>query len=83
MKITITMHGKTYGVESDSDHGDIQEVIEMIRGLLVSCGYHPETVDKNLSCESQWFQETHDDDNEEIVSQTEPYHHPFLTRQIK
>ena len=83
MKITIepsNSHG-VYTAETDAE--SIDRVIEMFRGLLVSCGYHPETVDKNLPSESQWFPEVQDVDNEEIASQTEPYHHPFLNKELE
>lgn len=81
MKITIepsNSHG-VYTAETDAE--SIDHVIEMFRGLLVACGYHPETVDKNLPSESQWFPEEANS-REEIVSQTEPYHHPFLAKEI-
>ena len=82
MKITIepsNSHG-VYTAETDAE--SIDHVIEMFRGLLVSCGYHPETVDKNLPSESQWFPDV-DYDTDQIASQTEPYHHPFLNKEIK
>ena len=45
MKITIEPYsGGTYQAQNDAEH--ISEVINMFKGLLVSCGYHPVTVDE-------------------------------------
>ena len=55
MKITLEPYsGGQYVAHNDAEH--ILEVIELFKGLLVSCGYHPETVDQHLSTEGQqWF----------------------------
>lgn len=54
MKISITNYGKTYSVESNDDH-DIESVVDMLKGLLVSMGYHPCNVEDLLNTEYQWF----------------------------
>ena len=44
MKITLEPYsGGTYTAHSDAE--EITQVATMIKGLLVQCGYHPETVD--------------------------------------
>lgn len=57
MKISITLHDKTYSVETDSkyDHDTILEVAEAFKGLLVAAGYHPENVDEIIETENKWF----------------------------
>lgn len=87
MKITLepsNSHG-VYTAETEAEH--ISEVVNMFKGLLVQTGYHPKTVDEcfnEFEVES-WFPEDNSEqnNNEEIASQTEPYHHPFLAKEIK
>jgi len=58
MKLSITLHGKTYSVESQDDEFEgehISEVIEHFKGLLVNAGYHPSNVDEYFNTEYQWF----------------------------
>lgn len=56
MKITIEPYsGGTFTAQTDAEH--IDEVIKLFKGLLVSCGYHPKTVDEHLFDEEngQWY----------------------------
>jgi hypothetical protein len=50
MKLTLTMNGFTYSAESEGDDHNVEEMVYQMRGLLVSAGYHPNSVD-------QYFQE--------------------------
>ena len=52
MKIKIELYGNTYSWESEHDGHDIQSVAEKIKGLLVSCGYHPDNVDSVFNDEA-------------------------------
>lgn len=45
MKIELTIHDKKYSVESEHDEHTINEMAEIFRGLLVTSGYHPASVD--------------------------------------
>lgn len=45
MKIELVLHNKKYSVESEHDEHTVNEMAEMFRGLLVTCGYHPASVD--------------------------------------
>ena len=57
MKLSLTLHGKTYSVESDDqfDGQEVSELVEQFKGLLVNAGYHPESVDQHFNTEYQWF----------------------------
>lgn len=57
MKLSLTLHNKTYSVESDEgyDHGDVYELAEQFKGLLVNAGFHPSNVDSIFSLDYQWF----------------------------
>ena len=63
MKLSLTMHGKTYSVESEEqfDGEQVSEVVEQFKGLLVNAGYHPHNVDELFNTEYQWF-----DDEQEM-----------------
>ena len=52
MKIKIELYENTYSWESEHDGHDIQSVVEKIKGLLVSCGYHPDSVDSVFNDEA-------------------------------
>ena len=57
MKISIQHYNTTVTTET-SDDGDIVEVIQHIKGLLVACGFHPHTVDQHLDLDDfNWFNE--------------------------
>ena len=57
MKLSLTLHGKTYSVESDDqfDGQEVSELVEQFKGLLVNAGYHPSNVDELFNTEYQWF----------------------------
>lgn len=57
MKLSLTLHGKTYSVESENelDGEQVSEMIEHFKGLLVNAGYHPHNVDEYFNTEYQWF----------------------------
>ena len=65
MKLSITIHGKIYSVESDDVHdgSDVYELAEQFKGLLVSAGYHPCNVDSIFSLDRQWFTEEERNNN--------------------
>ena len=57
MKLSLTLHGKTYSVESDDafDGTDVYELAEQFKGLLVNAGFHPSNVDSIFNLDYQWF----------------------------
>ena len=57
MKLSLTLHDKTYSVESDEqfDGSNVNELAEQFKGLLVSAGFHPSNVDQIFNIEYQWF----------------------------
>ena len=56
MKISITEYGETYTWESEAEGQNINEVVNHLKGLLVSAGYHPKSVDECFSeDECEWF----------------------------
>ena len=65
MKISLTLHNKTYSVESDEgyDHGDVYELAEQFKGLLVNAGFHPSNVDSIFNLDYQWFTDEENEGN--------------------
>ena len=58
MKITIKTYGGTFSWENEGDDTDLAELIPQIKGLLVSAGYHPKSVDECFSPDAfEWFPE--------------------------
>jgi len=58
MRLSLTLHDKTYAVEDDIpfDAYSVDELLNTFKGLLVSAGYHPATVDKAIdSSDGNWF----------------------------
>ena len=57
MKLSLTLHGKTYSIESDDqyDGQEIHELIDGFRGLLVNAGFHPSSIDDHFDIENKWF----------------------------
>ena len=47
MKIMISNFGKTFTVELEQDSG-LDTCLDAIKGLLVSAGFHPTTVDWHI-----------------------------------
>tara|TARA_B100001093_G_scaffold517018_1_gene597342 strand:- start:7733 stop:7915 length:183 start_codon:yes stop_codon:yes gene_type:complete len=60
MKISITNYNKTYSVESDEDV-DAEGLADMLKGLMVSMGFHPKNVDELFNTEYEWFSEEEND----------------------
>lgn len=65
MKLSLTLHNKTYSVESSEEFDDASanELAEQFKGLLVNAGFHPSNVDALLNTEYQWFSEEERNDN--------------------
>ena len=65
MKLSLTLHGKTYSVESDEafDGTDVYELAEQFKGLLVSAGFHPSNVDSIFHLDYQWFTDEENEGN--------------------
>ena len=56
MKISITEYGETYTWESETEGHNISQLVYHLKGLLVSAGYHPKSVDECFSeHEEDWF----------------------------
>lgn len=54
MKITITNYGRDYSVEIE-EGADIGDMMDALKGLLVSVGFHPATVDQNIKINDWGF----------------------------
>ena len=65
MKLSLTLHDKTYSVESNEafDGTNVTELTEQFKGLLVSAGFHPSNVDDMFNTDCQWFTEEERNDN--------------------
>ena len=65
MKLSLTIHNKTFSVESDEsyDGSNLNDLAEQFKGLLVSAGFHPSNVDEILNTDYQWFTQEERDDN--------------------
>jgi len=65
MKLSLTLHNKTYSIESDEgyDGADLNELVEQFKGLLVNAGFHPSNVDDMFNTDYQWFTQEERDDN--------------------
>tara|TARA_B100002019_G_scaffold106695_1_gene91715 strand:+ start:44972 stop:45277 length:306 start_codon:yes stop_codon:yes gene_type:complete len=65
MKLSLTLHDKTYSVESNEafDGTNVNELTEQFKGLLVNAGFHPSNVDNMFNTEYQWFTEEERRDN--------------------
>lgn len=63
MKITIEPYsGGEFTSSNDAEH--ISEVVRMFKGLLVSIGYHPKTVELYFNDEEEWFPESEDNQSD-------------------
>ena len=65
MKLSLTLHNKTYSVESDDafDGTDVYELAEQFKGLLVNAGFHPSNVDSIFNLDYQWFTDEENEGN--------------------
>ena len=70
MKLSLTLHGKTYSVESEEsfDGSNVYDLAEQFKGLLVSAGFHPSNVDSIFNLDYQWFTD------EENANNTQGHH---------
>ena len=56
MKISITHYGNTTSFETERDDQDISEMVSIIKGMMVSVGFHPNSVDDYfVGAEGEWF----------------------------
>ena len=56
MKIIIKAYKDTFTWESEGEGFSLEEVIPQIKGLLVSAGYHPKSVDEYFTPDAfEWF----------------------------
>ena len=56
MKISITLYGNTTSYETDRDDQDISEMASILKGLMISVGFHPHSVDEYfLDTGGEWF----------------------------
>ena len=67
MKITIETEHITVSAANQAEH--ISEAVEMFKGLLVSAGYHPETVDQHIPNIQTWFADTTTDQIDSCASE--------------
>lgn len=51
MKITLQSNNRTYTVETEGDDLNISDISDVLRGLLVQCGFHPATVEAAFNAE--------------------------------
>lgn len=65
MKLSLTLHEKTYSIESDEafDGTNLNELVEQFKGLLVNAGFHPSNVDDMFNTDYQWFTQEERNDN--------------------
>mgnify|MGYP001249027820 CR=1 FL=1 len=65
MKLSLTLHDKTYSVESEEsfDGSNVYDLAEQFKGILVSAGFHPSNVDSIFNLDYQWFSEEEITDN--------------------
>lgn len=76
MKISLTLHGNTHSVESADqfDGQDVYELVNQFRGLMVSAGFHPESVDRLFNIEEQWFTQNESDDSQMTLNWPGDFH---------
>ena len=56
MKISIEHYGNTTSYETERDDQDIAEMVSIIKGMMVSVGFHPQSVDNYfMGTEGEWF----------------------------
>jgi hypothetical protein len=65
MKLSLTLHNKTYSIESDEgyDGSNVYELAEQFKGLLVNAGFHPSNVDSIFNLDCQWFTDEENEGN--------------------
>lgn len=45
MRLTLEMNGTTHTVSTEHDDVNITQMVELMRGMLVQCGFHPNSVE--------------------------------------
>jgi len=65
MKLSLTLHNKTYSVESEEsfDGSNVYDLAEQFKGLLVCAGFHPSNVDQIFDIDYTWFTDEERADN--------------------
>lgn len=65
MKLSLTLHNKTYSVESEEslDGSSVYDLAEQFKGLLVCAGFHPSNVDQIFDIDYTWFTDEERADN--------------------
>ena len=65
MKITIKTRDNIFNAEVDNIFGDanLDDVAQMLKGLLVSAGFHPSNVDDLFNAGDSWFTEKEQEEN--------------------
>jgi len=65
MKLSLTLHNKTYSVESEEsfDSSNVYDLAEHFKGLLVNAGFHPSNVDSIFNLDYQWFTDEENEGN--------------------
>ena len=67
MKISITHYGNTTSFESERDDQDIAEMVSIIKGMMVSVGFHPSSVDDYfVGAEGEWFPDLERGNNDRL-----------------
>ena len=65
MKISITHYGNTTSFETERDDQDIAEMVSIIKGMMVSVGFHPHSVDNYfVGAEGEWFPDLEEKTND-------------------
>ncbi len=65
MKISITHYGNTTSFETERDDQDIAEMVSIIKGMMVSVGFHPSSVDDYfVGAEGEWFPDLEEKTND-------------------
>jgi hypothetical protein len=60
MKLTIEINNNVYSVSTPGDDVNVEQMQEHIKGLLVSAGFHPKSVDEMFYEDAwSWFPETY------------------------
>jgi len=45
MKLQLDIHDAKYTYEHPDDHANITDIVEAFRGMLVTAGFHPMTIE--------------------------------------
>ena len=78
MKITIEHYDRKFSFEQ-ADDTDLNGTLEAFKGLMMCMGFHPQSVDQAIACETTWFPEESFDE----LEQNDDIDHPFLRKVTK